>query len=294
MRNKRGELTTQQIVTLVILITSFAIILFFIFRLGLGEETDKEICHNSVVTRALSILPADTVPLKCKKEYVCLTADGTCEKMTSPVIKKVGDEQELYGVLADQLADCWWMFGEGELNYAGDAALSTTHYCSLCSQIAFDDSIKDEIFAGQDTFSRAEFFDYMNKHEVKEGITYHQYLYDYRMQEFNIDYSKYGSYSLDSQYYAMMGITDKISDYTKWAFAGVAVVGLVVATPIVGPSSLVLGSVLFGAGSAGGTYFFLTPVLEGKSGLDYTRASLVEVNSNEFKALGCEEISSLS
>ena len=42
-KDKRGGLTTRQIVILTILIVSFIIILFLIFRLGLGEETKK---HN--------------------------------------------------------------------------------------------------------------------------------------------------------------------------------------------------------------------------------------------------------
>ena len=50
--NTRAELTTQQIVGLIILIISFVIILYFIFALNLGETTDKEICHNSVALRA--------------------------------------------------------------------------------------------------------------------------------------------------------------------------------------------------------------------------------------------------
>lgn len=50
-KNRKGELTTQQLVMLIILILSFAVILFFIFRLNLGGTTNKEICHDSVVKK---------------------------------------------------------------------------------------------------------------------------------------------------------------------------------------------------------------------------------------------------
>ena len=63
IKNSRGELTTQQIVLLIILITSFTIILFFFFKLNLGEETDKELCHNSVVLKGS--LPSDLTSLNC-------------------------------------------------------------------------------------------------------------------------------------------------------------------------------------------------------------------------------------
>ena len=53
--NKKGELTTHQLVGLIILIVSFAVILFLLFRLNLGETTNKEICHNSVIMKGKSI-----------------------------------------------------------------------------------------------------------------------------------------------------------------------------------------------------------------------------------------------
>ena len=89
-KNRRGEMTSQQIVILIILIASFAVLLFFLFRLNLGSETEKEVCHNSVVARGSSVIPTEAVPLDCKRSYVCITEDGTCESMTKPIKKKVG------------------------------------------------------------------------------------------------------------------------------------------------------------------------------------------------------------
>jgi len=105
---KKGEMTTQQIVTLVILIASFIVILFFILRLNLGEETEKDVCHNSVITRGSSIVPAASVPLDCKRTYVCITKDGTCENMTTKNEIKVKDKKEIFIALANELSDCWW------------------------------------------------------------------------------------------------------------------------------------------------------------------------------------------
>ena len=51
LKNKKGEMTTQQIVLLIILIASFAVILGFLFKLNFGAESEKDICHNSVVLR---------------------------------------------------------------------------------------------------------------------------------------------------------------------------------------------------------------------------------------------------
>ena len=118
--NKRGELTTQQIVVLIILITSFIVLMFFLFRLNFQETTNKEICRNSVVLKGKSVLPADMTPLKCNTNYVCITKDGSCEGLTYYSYKiDVENKDEMYSALAEEMADCWWMFGEGEINYVG-------------------------------------------------------------------------------------------------------------------------------------------------------------------------------
>ncbi len=161
---KKGELTTQQIVLLIILIVSFAIILFFIFKLNLGGETAQDVCHNSVVARGTSIVPSDAFPLKCQRQYVCLSADGTCEQMTKPTIIKVQNKTQVYQALAEDLANCWWMFGEGKVDYS-PSTITPKNDCSVCSQIAFDNSV-DKIFNSQ-SFDKKDFYNYPDNHRQK-------------------------------------------------------------------------------------------------------------------------------
>ena len=70
--------------------------------------------------------------------------------------------------------------------------------------------------------------------------------------------------------------------------------GVIVATPLIGPTSILIGMAIFGVGAAGGSYYFLGPVVEGETGQSFTRPLLIEANSPEFKALNCEEILTLS
>ena len=49
IKNKRGELTTQQIIMITIIIISFVVLLYFLFRLNPGETSSKQVCYNSVV-----------------------------------------------------------------------------------------------------------------------------------------------------------------------------------------------------------------------------------------------------
>ena len=61
--NKKAELTTQQLIGLIVLIVSFGVILFLILRLDLGETSKKEICHNSVLLKDKSLKLAKVAPV---------------------------------------------------------------------------------------------------------------------------------------------------------------------------------------------------------------------------------------
>ncbi len=295
---KKGELTTQQIVVLIVLVASFAIILFFIFRLNLGQETDKEICHNSVIMRGKSILPSDTIPLKCKRQYVCISEDGSCESLTKPEVIKVKTKKEVYGALANQLAECWWMFGEGKINYVGKDILPKI-YCSICSQIAFDDSVKEEIFNGKDFFDKKNLYEYMEETERSDGKTYSSYLGIGKFSKFK---GNFGNISLDEYYYSLTGITSDVNTL-GWVIGigtGAAIVaGGLILSPVTGALSLgsvigilsVAGSATAG-GIAGGT--IIAPIIKGSNNKQLIPSSLIKVNSPEFNALNCSSITTSS
>src|SRR3970282_1658217 len=74
----------------------------------------------SFISRGSPVLPTETIPLNCKRSYVCVTEDDSCESLTDPIKEKVETQEEAYGVLANEMANCWWMFGEGKVNYVGE------------------------------------------------------------------------------------------------------------------------------------------------------------------------------
>lgn len=297
MKEKKGELTTTQLVTIIILIASFAVILFFIFRLNLGETTDNEICHNSVVMRGASVLPTESVPLKCQRSYVCITEDGSCEAMTKPVKEKVETTEEVYNILAEEMANCWWMFGEGNVNYVGDDFFESL-YCSICSQIAFDDSVREVITEG--VVDKEGLYTYMQDNNVAgKDETYLSYLYGTDdLSEIksilNEQGVNFGPIDLDKQYYAMMGITSEVSTL-GWALAGTGAVLSIALLPIAGTGwGIGFGiAVMTGAGGATGGSL-LGIMVDGLSGNEYLSPSIIEANSEEFEALGCKSITTLS
>ena len=270
-------------------------------RLGLGEMTEKEICHNSVVARGSSVLPEESIPLNCHREYVCITEDGTCEQMTKPREEKVETKEEVYEVLANEMADCWWMFGEGEVNYVG-SDFKEKLYCSICSQIAFDNSLRDIFSEG--VISEEEFYIYMQNNNISgQDYSYLGYLYaiDDMQTVRNILSEQgvnFGEINLNQEYYAMVGIISEKSTF-KRVLLGVGVGAVVVAgallTPITGGASLVsTAGILFTTGGAvaGGSIMGFTG--EGPTGEKFLKPMLIEVNSEEFRDLDCKSIETLA
>ncbi len=295
-RGKKGEMSTQQIVILIILIISFIVILFFIFRLNLGKQSDSDICHNSVVTRGSGVVPKESIPLNCKTAYVCLTKDGTCESMTNPEIKKVKDETETYSVLAEEMATCWWMFGEGKLNYLSQDLLAQNLYCSICNQIAFDNSMND-LFSGGN-IDKNNLYNYLSTTKMPDSDkNYLDYLSGVNAQEIRatLQSSKtdFGVINLGKQYFIVMGEVSDVS-VLKWIGAGV-LAGAGVAAIILTAGAATPAVVAIGTGAAaGGTggYFIGTTIKSGSS--TYMTPVIIEANSKDYESLGCKNIKTVA
>jgi len=170
MINKKAELTTKQLVMIIILIVSFIIVLFLLFRLNLGETTNKEVCHNSVVLKGKSGIFAGS--LNCRTNYLCISGGEDCEEIptTSTIEVDSNNKNETMKALADEMSDCWWMFGEGKIRYTGGAG-STGVHCALCSVIEFSRISADSI-------SYQEFYEYLRTTPKSESQTYLHYLYE--------------------------------------------------------------------------------------------------------------------
>jgi len=312
---KKAEITTQQIVMLIILIVSFAVILFLIFRLDLASTNKEEICHNSVVMRGNSILPEDTVSLNCHRKYLCITKDGDCTQMTKPVIKKVETSEEIYNVLAEEMISCWWMFGEGQIDYIGDK-VTKKNYCSICSQILFDDSL-NKLEDVDEKISKDNLYDYMVATKIKDKeITYSEYLFgtneinslkQLALEQYNVQ-GTFGEIEVGKQYFIVMGITNEVGGVVKWAGLIGTGVGVVVGGILIGsnPVGWVAGAIILGtAGVAGGAAAekisdSISPeiaalTIPGK-GIDneFMAPTIQEVDSAKFKSLNCKDILTLS
>jgi hypothetical protein len=304
MMKKNGEITSQQIVILIIIIVSFAVLLYFLFALNLGEESSKELCRNSVLLRGNSAIPSGSIPLNCERSYECLTADGSCEGITNPDVKaEVKNLDEVYKKLADSMAECWWMFGEGKIAYVGDDLLTENNYCSICSQIYFDESVKTIEGIEEDKISKNGLYEYMSRAQVPgQQKTYLEYLFgDNNLDDIKAKINEnpevgeitFGAINLESENHQLtvMGIT---SENNRWIVGGVAVAG-VVAYFIPGVNvatvagALFVGSATVAGGFAGNS---AEAIFVKGTGVDniFLSPTIVEANSEQFRALNCEEI----
>jgi len=203
MINKKAELTTQQLVTIIILIVSFTVILFLIFRLNLGETTDKQICHNSVVMKDKAVGFGGA--LNCKTQYVCISGGGECEGITPTIIKEVDAESqdEIMQAIAEEMVDCWWMFGEGELEYVSGYS---EFNCAICSIVKFDGEIQSKQTA---PLTQDKIYDYLKKTKKSEGISYLKYLYDADdISSLSENYFGGGAISFDKKYSIVTGLNN--------------------------------------------------------------------------------------
>jgi hypothetical protein len=326
IKYKKGELTTEQIVVLTILIASFISLIIYIGYMQLNKETNDEICHASVVLRGGV---GEATPLNCQREYICITKDGSCEGMTKPEIKKVKTEYEVYDVLAEEMRYCWWMFGEGDLNYVKDRG-TRQNLCSICDQVYFDDSVKEvKAFSGtteiypfsNGKINKDEFYKYLAATKIPDSdkdLTYSQYIFN----EDNFDGLKqalssqagkqvtFGTIEIGKPYFIVMGITTEVNSIT-WALGGAVVVGAgvltagliyvplsILAIPGVTFAGVLAGEVAGGAVGLGAKEIseLFSPEISaivvegGEVENKFMAPTIIEANSNKFGFLECQEI----
>lgn len=310
MFKKKGEITTQQIVLLIILIVSFIVILLLIVGFDFFAQSDKEICHNSVVLRGTK-LPDAVTPLDCSREYICISEDGSCEKMIKPDMIKVKTKEDVYSVLAEEMADCWWMFGEGKINYV-DPAWKKKNYCSICTQLVLDNSLEN-IEGIDGKINQDDFYAYLSKTNMPDKEeSYALYLFGGEdVERLKRDLARragqevtFGEIEFGKPYFIVMGITSEVNRYTWYlggavlggvAVIGAATAGLGAATVFTILAGDVVGGVVIGEGGVQ-ISDLLSPkigavVVDG-DGINnkFMVPTIQEATSNEFKLLSCDEI----
>jgi len=189
MKEKKGAMTMNMLVMIIILVVGFAIVFYFFVMFDWTGRVNEEVCHQSVIYRAT--LPSmagmkEYVPLKCKTDKICITSGligGSCkefENLTGITKMKVRNTEQIEQILAREIIDCWRMMGEGKVQVF-DQWLATTYgvggvgsSCVICNRIAFD---KRGLEKAEIDLSKIDVMKYMQTHAIpNQDISYYGYL----------------------------------------------------------------------------------------------------------------------
>ncbi len=261
LKHKKSQTTFEFLVAFVFIATLTIVIVYFIF--GAQKETEsftewKPICKASVdANAAMHIKGFDfSSAVECPTNNLVIKGD----------LRKKEAQEEAKKTIADAMADCWDVFGEGRENLFNGEGI----FCSICHIIDFEDPKTEKL----DGFER---YFYEEKALGRKGLTYSEYITGYTYGEMFSGERKYAVEldSLDtSQPYAVVFYYPKGKDYIKQFSEligesypellvgggmiatgyGIVKVGAVISATVVGKvigiPVMVVGSVVGGIGAA--------------------------------------------
>jgi len=207
---KRGELTSTQIILTILAIAAFVIVLIFVLAvLNINEQSADEACKLSVLTRATVPDEAQQLaPLNCHTKKTCLTlGDNNCPQFTGEKnVKyvKVSSAEQIEHESAEAMLNCWSLMGQGKLNlfngrkgkefitnFAIDYFdVKEIHpMCVICSRVALAEDLSTEP-EGVDILKKVDINEYIRKTQVQPGgDTYLQTFTDKQINAYPKDFT---------------------------------------------------------------------------------------------------------
>lgn len=180
-KKMRGEITTSQLVTFILLLVGFVILMIVFYNFAFTGVVDRQTCHESVILRAtLSALPGGDItqgfiPLKCTTKNTCVTTKllkkGNCEEFENKKgleTARVSKKEEIEKYLAQEVLECWETMGEGKVDLfssikANFGVGKVQSSCVICTRVAFDgESLEKENINLSEVFP----YDYMSRYRV--------------------------------------------------------------------------------------------------------------------------------
>ncbi len=184
---KRAQLSTRKELGAWII---FGVVLFILIIIAvksliwMGTARDVEKCRTSVLAKSYT-RPGGTespFPLYCKTRMVDIREDAVYlynrktkefEKQDFPKYKGSLDFDIKAGI-AEEMRLCWYQFLEGTvIPFKQSFFIGDIGYCVVCSEINFDDKLKEKIGANK----VANFIDWLEQTKIpRSDYTYFSYL----------------------------------------------------------------------------------------------------------------------
>jgi hypothetical protein len=183
----KKAIESKILVSIIILLIGFFIVALFFYNIPWEDEIDKEACHTSVIARmsipdSLINSAKDLVPLNCKTKKICITdknfGKGNCENnfgkdFITLRLDEKDKENQIKSFLAQEIAECWNIMGEGKGRLFRDDSYFEEVTCVVYSIIDFDDTVLKE------TKTIKNFKDYLFENKVPNSNQYYsQFLFD--------------------------------------------------------------------------------------------------------------------
>ncbi len=159
--NKKAMEAAGQLIVTILVIVSFMLIAGTVTQL-LAKSEDKEaevLCHDSVALRASTALRINP---KSDGDFKLVEAQiKAVPALCKTIDKKVkGNKEEVMKTIADKMARCWWMFGEGryeEILHDSDVRLlpaifntdKSENKCFVCYTQLIEEEDFEPITAGE-------------------------------------------------------------------------------------------------------------------------------------------------
>ena len=155
-KKKRGTISVDFLITMILLILGFAILIIFLFNIGGTGSLDRTVCEQSVTMRAtLPGIVKTVIPLKCQTNKICITSGKITDIFKKSECRdfagetginyvKVSGLTQIEQIYAREIYDCWNMMGQGKLSLFSQNAPSLTGLgsvyptCVICTRIAYD------------------------------------------------------------------------------------------------------------------------------------------------------------
>ncbi len=193
---KKAEITSGQLVLMIILIISFVIIIYFLYSIyNWNPMIDKEACHQSIVFRSSVnwgvIKASKIIPLKCQTEKICMSmSKDDClqvgknsrnNPVTTVSLDKdtVNARQQVLDQIIESMRSCHEMLGEGQLLFmpnnvlGGEKYWTGTNYCLICARIVLDEEAREKM----NDISYAELYQTLGNKALPDKKSYLEYLH---------------------------------------------------------------------------------------------------------------------
>lgn len=172
--NKKADEKYYLIISFILVVMIVGISLFFLFKeYFTSEEMNWETCRQSIQLRG-------AIPQISKFDFFTLKEKFPLKCQTQVIDIKETKAEDAMKKIADTLASCHYMFGEGKLVIYGVDKTYGDTMCLVCARMYFDKNVIR-------SFTNLDMGNYLINTKYRGSQTYFEYLYTNRPSKVPIE-----------------------------------------------------------------------------------------------------------